>query len=90
MRNVARKIDELRKILTSANILHGYITANLILYPMLYREIGVILRISYSYEDVESWITYFGICSGLTTAFLYILVNDNFNCWYNPPYPRIL
>lgn len=78
--------DELRKLFTSITPFHLHIVISCILYPMLFKE----LRMLIGYSKVSSWGNFYGLSLGLVVALAYLLRHEYITYWFNPSYSRLM
>jgi hypothetical protein len=83
--DVSTWLDELRKLFTSINPFHMNILISGMMYPMLFKELGLIL----GYSRINSWGNFYATGLGIGMSVVYLLRHDYINYWYDPPYSRV-
>ena len=83
--DVSTSKDEFRKLFTSITTFHFYVPASGILYPMLFKELGLVL----GYSRITSWGSFYATTVGVAIAVAYLLRHEYINYWYDPPYSRL-
>ena len=77
--------DEIRRLFTSISPFHMHIPASGILYPMLFKELGMVL----GYARVSAWGSFYSMSLGVLSGLIYLFRHEYITYWFSPPYSRL-